>query len=219
MIVSDLVKYYIKKFELKKKWRKSNLHNQTSIVNIFPINKVKVGNATYGGIYVLIHNDDVKVFIGGYSSIASGVKFIAGSEHYLSNISTYPFKSNILQMGVEGQTKGNIYVGDDVWIGENAIILSGVTIGQGAVIAAGAVVTSDVPPYAVVGGVPAKIIKYRFSESVIEFLLTCDYSRLDENMVKVHENDLYRSLSGMELEKVRDLYSWFPKKRIDDTEK
>ena len=63
------------------------------------------------------------------------------------------------------------HIGNDVWIGLNATILDGVTIGDGAIVAAGAVVTKDVPPYAVVAGVPAKIIKYRFTESQIDFLL------------------------------------------------
>lgn len=77
----------------------------------------------------------------------------------------------------ETQAKGNIIVNDDVWIGDSALILSGVEIGQGAVIAAGAVVTEDVPPYAVVGGVPAKVIKYRFRDDVIKELVKIDYAK------------------------------------------
>lgn len=84
----------------------------------------------------------------------------------MSGVSTYPFKRKLFHGGEEAVSKGDIIVGDDVWVGYGATILSGVHIGQGAVIAAGAVVNKDVPPYAIVGGIPAKVIKYRFSESV-----------------------------------------------------
>ena len=67
--------------------------------------------------------------------------------------------------------KGDIVVGDDVWIGENAIVCSGVTIGQGAIVAAGAIVTKDIEPYAIVGGNPAKVIKYRFNENIRKKLI------------------------------------------------
>ena len=80
-------------------------------------------------------------------------------------------------------------------------------------IAAGAVVSQSVPPYAIVGGVPAKVIKYRFSQPVIDYLLTLDYSSLTEEMIKAHVDDLYKSIDGMSLDEVRTLFSWFPKKR------
>ena len=76
-----------------------------------------------------------------------------------------------------GLTNGDIVVGDDVWVGQRAIIMSGVNIGQGAVIGAGAIVTKNVPPYAIVGGIPAKVIRYRFSEELIQELLKIDYSK------------------------------------------
>ena len=76
------------------------------------------------------------------------------------------------------------HIGNDVWIGLNATILDGVTIGDGAIVAAGAVVTKDVPPYAVVGGVPAKIIKYRFTESQIDFLLKFRWWEKDRKWIQ-----------------------------------
>ena len=91
-------------------------------------------------------------------------------------------------------------------------ILSGVHIGQGAVIAAGSVVSQSVPPYAIVGGVLAKIIRYRFPQSVIEFLLMLGYSKLTENNLKEHANDLYRSMDDLTLDQIEKLYDWFPKK-------
>lgn len=106
-------------------------------------------------------------------------------------------------------SKGNIEADDDVWIGYGATIMSGVHIGQGAVVAAGAVVTKDVPPYAIVGGVPAKVIKYRFSEIMIEELLKIDFSKLTEEAIKSHIDELYTELEGVgQLE-------WLPKKEDD----
>ena len=118
-----------------------------------------------------------------------------GSEHSYKGISTFPFKVKILGEKSEAETKGPILVKDDVWIGENVLILSGVTIGKGAVIAAGSVVVKDIPPYAIVGGNPAKIIKFRFSESVISSLNRIDISMLDD--VKIYENIdvLYQSVN------------------------
>ena len=111
-----------------------------------------------------------------------------------------------MESGLEGKSKGNIYVDDDVWIGYGAIILSGVHIGQGAVIAAGAVVTVDIPPYAIVGGVPAKVLKYRFESDMIEELLKIDYSKLDKEMIEEHIDDLY-----IELKNPKQL-DWLPKR-------
>jgi len=103
--------------------------------------------------------------IGNYCSIAEGVRFIASCDHRIDLVSTFPFSPK------HHFSKGDIIVGNDVWIGMNAIILSGVTIGDGAVIGAGAVVTKDVKPYAVVAGNPAKIRKYRFNQKQIARLL------------------------------------------------
>ena len=113
---------------------------------------------------------------------------------------------------MEAISKGDIIVDDDVWIGYGATILSGVHIGQGAVIAAGAVVTKDVPPYAIVGGVPAKVIKYRFSPEIIQQLMKLDYSKLTEDMIRERIDDLYTSLDGKTPEEVGKPLEWFPKK-------
>ena len=100
--------------------------------------------------------------------MAEEVLFLLGDDHNLNYLMTFPHRAKILkECPAEATSKGNIVVDDDVWIGYGATILSGVHISQGAVIAAGAVVTHDVPPYAIAGGVPAKVIKYRFEQPVI----------------------------------------------------
>ena len=122
--------------------------------------------------------------IGRFCSIAGGVKIGLG-KHPISYISTSPvFYSHNNKFGVKWNEDDKVVesehtnVGNDVWIGTNAIIVGGVTIGDGAVIAAGAVVTKDVEPYSVVAGVPAKIIKYRFNNEIISKLLAAKWWEL-----------------------------------------
>ena len=153
------VKKYISDFLIRKKWGRANTHNGTKMGNIFPIESVQVGNCTYGVLNVLVDNYGSKLTIGNFCSIATRVTFVLCSEHNTKNISSFPYKVHIMGEKYEAISKGNIVVDDDVWIGYGAIIMSGVHIAQGAVVAAGAVVVTDIPPYAIVGGVPAKIIK------------------------------------------------------------
>lgn len=118
-----------------------------------------------------------KLFIGKFCMIASNVTFIMnGANHLTDAVTTYPFAifGNGWENAMEGKTypsKGNIVVGNDVWIGYNATIMAGVTVGDGAIIGTNSVVTKDVEPYAIVGGNPAKLIKKRFSVVEIKDLL------------------------------------------------
>ena len=120
-----------------------------------------------------------KLQIGKFCSIACGAKFLFNSaNHTLSSLSTYPFPLFFEEWGLEKKdvtnawdNKGDIVIGNDVWIGYEAVVLAGVTIGDGALIGTRAVVTKNVPPYTIVGGVPAKPIKKRFSEETIFALL------------------------------------------------
>jgi acetyltransferase-like isoleucine patch superfamily enzyme len=116
--------------------------------------------------------------IGSYVSIAAGVQFVIGGNHALNTLTTYPLKVLRWQEQSESLSKGPVAVKDDVWIGTNSIILSGVTLEQGSVVAAGSVVTKSVPPYAIVGGNPAKIIRYRFPLEVIERLLRLNFKKI-----------------------------------------
>lgn len=122
--------------------------------------------------------------IGSYCSISTNV-VIAPESHPLKWLSTHPF-----QYGREMEKKFNYaderktIIGNDVWIGVNACILKGICVGDGAVIASGAVITRDVPPYAVVGGVPGEIIKYRFEKEIIEELLNVKWWDKDWDLIK-----------------------------------
>lgn len=120
-----------------------------------------------------------KLIIGKFCSIACGAKFIFNSaNHTLSSISTYPFPIffeewglNIKGVAAAWDNKGDIIIGNDVWIGYEAVIMAGVTVGDGAIIGTRAVVTKDVPPYTIVGGVPAKPIRKRFDNETLDELL------------------------------------------------
>ena len=121
-----------------------------------------------------------RLIIGRFCSIACGAKFLfTSANHAMRSLSTSPFPIFFEEWGLDRtrvadawDNKGDIVVGSDVWIGYEAVVLSGVTIGDGAIIGARAVVTRDVPPYAIVGGVPARLIRKRFDDKTIETLLS-----------------------------------------------
>jgi len=138
-----------------------------------------------------IHREEL--IIGKFCSIACGTKFLFNcANHTLKSLSTYTFplfyeeweleKSNIT---TAWDNKGDIVIGNDVWIGYEAVIMAGVHIGDGAIIAARAVVTKDVPPYTIVGGTPAKEIRKRFDAEVIEQLLILKW--WDWSTDKIHQ--------------------------------
>lgn len=120
-----------------------------------------------------------KLYIGKFCSIACGVRFLFNSaNHRLNSLSTYPFPIFFEEWGLSKShvadawdNKGDIVIGNDVWIGYEAVILAGVKIGDGVIIGTRSVVTKDVPPYTIVGGVPAKPIRKRFSDDTIAALL------------------------------------------------
>ncbi|WP_284041531.1 CatB-related O-acetyltransferase [Polaribacter sp. Z014] len=171
----------------------STLGVNSCVLSRSTINHSNIGNYTYCSNNALIQN----ATIGNYCSIADDVIIGLGSHplHFFSTAPIFYRKQNLLRIklvdkDLDFEEYKPIKIGNDVWIGTRAIIMDGVTIGDGAVIAAGAIVTKDVPPYAVVVGIPAKIIKFRFNKIEIEKLLKSNWWQ--KNAEEVYEQeDLY----------------------------
>lgn len=155
---------------------------------------VEIGEyTTIPNVQILTWNSSDTVKIGKFCSIASGVKILGGGNHRIQRVTSYPLKYVLLYNMRKrtddcSESRGPTVIGNDVWIGLDAIVLSGITIGDGAVVSAGAVVTKDVPPYAIVGGNPAKIIAYRFSEEQIKDLLKIKWWNMDTKKIKDNIN-------------------------------
>ncbi|MCE1197535.1 MAG: CatB-related O-acetyltransferase [Marinilabiliales bacterium] len=174
--------------------------------------RIQVGDYTYYDDFenvenfeknVLYHFDfsEDRLIIGKFCMIASGVKFIMnGANHLTQSLSSYPFAifGNGWESAMEGKSypsKGDLVIGNDVWIGYNATLMAGVTIGDGAIIAANATVVRDVKPYTVVGGNPAAEIRCRFPEATIQKLLELqwwnwDIEKITRNVPFLTGNDL-----------------------------
>jgi acetyltransferase-like isoleucine patch superfamily enzyme len=138
---------------------------------------VSVGRHTYGwdADTFPIYTEGARVVVGSFCSIGPGVRVHGGGAHAMTRASTFPMHALMFddlrrRNAPDDVDKGSTVIGNDVWVGMGAMVLAGVTVGDGAVIGAGAVVTSDVPPYAIVAGNPARVLRYRFEERVRERL-------------------------------------------------
>mgnify|MGYP006077533253 CR=1 FL=1 len=159
------------------------------------INKSTIRSYSYVGRNCIVQN----ATIGKFCSIANDV-FLGLGKHPIENFSTSPLfyrkkntlKIDLVDTDLDFDEYENIIVGNDVWIGARAIIMDGVKINNGAIVAANSVVTKDVPAYAIVGGVPAKILKYRFNEKKIETLLNTEWWDDDLQTIKSKINNLNR---------------------------
>lgn len=203
-----------------KVYPRSNDYQTIYLKNVITRENIKVGDYTiYNDFYndprdfeknnVLyqypINNDEL--IIGKFCSIACKAKFLMTSgNHTMKSLSTYTFPIFYEEWGLDvsnitdaWDNKGDIVIGNDVWIGYDAIIMPGVKIGDGVVIGTRAIVTKDVPPYTIVGGTPAKVIKKRFSDDVIFKLLKIkwwdwSYEKIQANIQYIQSGNINKLL-------------------------
>lgn len=163
---------------------------------------MEVGKYTYGHnqINLMSWGSNSKLIIGSFCSIASETKIFLGGNHRTDIFTTFPFGHIFEDVFIMNNkldhplSNGDVVIGNDVWIGYNSTIMSGIKIGDGAVIAAGSVVTKDVDPYTIVGGNPAKLIKKRFDDKIIDVLLNLKWwewsdEKINENLELLCSND------------------------------
>lgn len=191
-------------------WKSRNAHNNVVPKNIFDMDRVSIGSFSYGLLDLIAYNPNGKdkLCIGNFVSISSDVHFLLDEHHQIKTFTTFPLKSILLGEKSESDTisRGSIVVEDEVWIGNSVKILSGVTIGKGSIIATGSVVVSDVPPYSIVGGVPAKVIKYRFEKQMIDRLIYLKLEKIPKKIIMENIELLYKEIDANTILEIEELF-------------
>lgn len=154
---------------------------------VFP--KLEIGDHSYGGLEILEFGDGTKFSMGKYCSIGANVKVLLGGGHRTDWTTTYPFSDidpSFAHIKGHPTSKGDVVIGNDVWIGRDSIILSGVRIGDGSVIAARSLVTRDIPAYSIFAGHPAKKLRDRFNEDIANRLLALRWWDWTDDRVRAY---------------------------------
>jgi virginiamycin A acetyltransferase len=185
--------------------------------------KIEVGDYTYyddpgdptafADQNVLYAYGPERLVIGRYCALAEGVRFVmAGANHPMLGPSTFPFgifggdwAETTMDLVMSAPSRGDTVVGNDVWLGYRALVMPGVTIGDGAIVAAGSVVAADVPPYAIAGGNPARVLRMRYDEADVERLLRAAWWDWPVELVTEHARAI---MSGTPAELERIATSW-----------
>jgi len=169
---------------------------------------IEVGRGTYGNPKVRSWGEGAALKIGAFCSIAEDVTILLGGEHRMEWVTTYPFNVKWdAARHITGHpvTRGDVVIGNDVWIGFGAMILSGVTIGDGAVIGARTLVMKNVPPYAIAAGHPAVVVRKRFDDATIDRLLKIRWwdwpdEKIERFLPRLLNSDLEAFLAATESE-------------------
>jgi acetyltransferase-like isoleucine patch superfamily enzyme len=176
---------------------------------------VEIGRHTfgYGGDTFHVYMEGARIDVGSFCSIHHEARVLAGSEHMMVRPSTFPFNARLFhpEKGNRGEAidKGTTMIGNDVWIGIGAIVLSGVLVGDGAVIGAGAVVSKSIPAYAIVAGNPAQILRYRFDSATRRRLLALRWWDWDDEKIGA-ARELFMEDVGSFLEQVEGIHEARP---------
>ena len=155
---------------------------------------IQIGQHTFGLPTIMSWRTTERLDVGKFCMIAPNVTILLGGEHNPKRVSVYTFKNLFKRSqsaNLDSESKGNVVIGNDVWVGTGSIILSGVHINDGAIIGAGSIVTHDVAPYAIVAGNPAKVIRLRFSKEQIEKLLSIAWWNWDEKKIRANIDYFY----------------------------
>ena len=185
-----IFRYFLKKF-----YRLYRIKRYRFSSDIVVDPRCVFGRYTYGEPLLHWYNDG-RLIVGSFCSLGAGFTVVGGGEHFIGRVSSYPFSnmaSDIYPNAgnfLSDFSRGDIVIGNDVWIGRNVMMLSGVTVGNGAVIGAGAVIAKDVPPYAVVVGNPARVIRFRFDEETIAALQEIQWWNWDDAKINEKMNML-----------------------------
>lgn len=204
-MIKEFLRKYRQWHDKRQRWTKYGNHTKYHFIG----ERYNIGEYTYGVPTVHLYDDNTKLTIGKYCSLAAGIQIILGGNHHTEWVSTYAFYQetdsfpNWREINNNSVHRGDVIIGNDVWIGRNALILSGAQIGDGAVIGAGAVVAGKIPPYSIAVGNPARVIKQRFTPSICEKMLSIKWwdwetSKINRLLPLICSTDIERFISVAE---------------------